>query len=174
MTNGTVRGSSGDGVELRGDQARVEGVRVWSCRGNGIAVGPRGQVSSSITAQNGAAGVTLGLAATAWDSVSFANGNVGFALGVGARVHGSIAHFNGSFGGINGSMSPPDPDSAGLILGNVSYNNEGFGISVVVGVFLDPLPTGYGQNAIFSNTLGTVQGGVEIGTNVCNGNTTCP
>ena len=54
-----------------------------------------------------------------------------------------------------------------LIVGNRVTGNGGFGIVMGAG-------SGYGGNLIGNNTGGTASGGVQMGTNVCNGNTTCP
>ena len=55
----------------------------------------------------------------------------------------------------------------GLVQGNTVYSNSGWGL------FLGE-DSGYTQNVISSNMNGTVTGGVEMGTNACNGTTTCP
>jgi hypothetical protein len=52
------------------------------------------------------------------------------------------------------------------VIGNTVMNNSGNGMSLGAGV-------GYGNNVVNSNG-GTIAGGVEMGTNVCDGNTTCP
>jgi len=52
-------------------------------------------------------------------------------------------------------------------LGNTVSSNTGFGLRLTAA-------DGYGHNVINNNTGGTVTGGIQIDTNVCNGNTTCP
>jgi len=52
------------------------------------------------------------------------------------------------------------------VIGNTVMNNSGNGIALGAGA-------GYGNNVV-NNNGGTIAGGVEMGTNVCDGNTTCP
>jgi hypothetical protein len=52
-------------------------------------------------------------------------------------------------------------------VGNTVAGNTDRGLTLGLG-------TGYGSNVVNDNTGGTVSGGVEIGTNVCDGTTVCP
>lgn len=52
------------------------------------------------------------------------------------------------------------------VIGNTVHGNNGVGLTLGAG-------SGYGDNVINNNT-GTVSGGVQMGVNVCDGNTTCP
>jgi hypothetical protein len=52
------------------------------------------------------------------------------------------------------------------VIGNTSLLNTGFGMVLS--------SAGYAQNVIRSNTGGTVSGGVQMGTNVCDDDTSCP
>ncbi len=67
--------------------------------------------------------------------------------------------------GTGNGIEIDDPSS--LLTGNMVRNNTGVGLRLGGG-------TSYSQNVVDSNTGGTVVGGVQMGTNVCNGNTTCP
>ena len=49
----------------------------------------------------------------------------------------------------------------------MAEGNTGYGLSL-------NYSSGYRDNAMLSNGLGTVSGGVALGQNVCNGDTTCP
>lgn len=53
-----------------------------------------------------------------------------------------------------------------MVIGNTVLNNSGSGISLGAGA-------GYRSNVV-NNNGGTIVGGVQIGVNVCDGNTTCP
>jgi hypothetical protein len=55
------------------------------------------------------------------------------------------------------------------LIGNAARNNGEYGIVTSAAV-------GYGQNVLTGNTLGTISEAtaVEIGTNLCDTNTTCP
>jgi hypothetical protein len=55
----------------------------------------------------------------------------------------------------------------GSAIGNVVASNGNIGMSLASGV-------GYANNVVDNNSVGTVSGGVEMGANVCDGNTTCP
>ena len=55
------------------------------------------------------------------------------------------------------------------MIGNTTIGNGNRGIH-----FGTSSGGGYAQNIIAGNTIGTVSGGVEMGTNLCDGNTTCP
>ena len=56
--------------------------------------------------------------------------------------------------------------SNSMAIGNTVLNNSGLGMSLGTG-------TGYRSNVV-NNNGGTIAGGVQIGANVCDGNTTCP
>jgi hypothetical protein len=53
------------------------------------------------------------------------------------------------------------------VIGNGASFNTGYGLRLGSG-------TGYTDNSMNGNTEGAVFSGVEMGTNVCSGNTTCP
>ena len=56
--------------------------------------------------------------------------------------------------------------SNSTVIGNTVMNNTGNGMALGAG-------TGYRSNVV-NNNGGTIAGGVQIGANVCDGNTTCP
>ena len=55
------------------------------------------------------------------------------------------------------------------VTSNSARQNGAYGLDLAAG-----LGSGYSGNTIDGNTTGTVTGGVEMGTNVCDANTTCP
>lgn len=57
--------------------------------------------------------------------------------------------------------------SSSSVRENMVSDNSGVGLRLSAG-------TGYSQNVVDSNTGGTVISGIQIGTNLCDGNTTCP
>jgi hypothetical protein len=72
---------------------------------------------------------------------------------------GNTAYLNGSDGIVVFAGS--------TVLGNTVRANGGFGLNLNASA-------GYRGNVITSNTTGTVTGGVDMGSNSCNGATTCP
>ena len=87
----------------------------------------------------------------------------GIRLGLGEGVvTGNSVTFNGANGidAFNGST----------LIGNTVRSNTLMGMSLDTGTDA----SGYANNVIRDNGMGTVTGGVEMGANVCNGNTTCP
>jgi hypothetical protein len=52
-------------------------------------------------------------------------------------------------------------------MGNTVRDNSGIGLNLGSN-------TGYTNNVITSNSGGTVSGGIQMGTNLCNTSTTCP
>ena len=60
-----------------------------------------------------------------------------------------------------------DVDRRARIEGVTVENNGGAGIQLIGG-------SGYTDNVVNNNTGGTIVGGVEMGTNVCDTDTTCP
>ena len=90
---------------------------------------------------------------------SGANGGVGIFANAGSVVTRNAVNRNGSHG---------ISTAAGVsVRGNNAYQNLGRGLSLGVG-------SGYGENVITGNTMGTVFGGINAGGNVCNGSLTCP
>jgi len=79
--------------------------------------------------------------------------------GGGSRIEGNTVRDNTGNG--------IEVGTASAVEGNSVAGNSGVGL--VLGA-----NSGYAQNVIDSNAGGTVSGGIEMGTNVCDGNTTCP
>ncbi|HTW88013.1 MAG TPA: right-handed parallel beta-helix repeat-containing protein [Candidatus Binataceae bacterium] len=155
----------------------------------------------SIIGQNSAGGI--GINAPGQTGLTIQNGNIqgmgggGVTVGAGSTV--SSMHITGNGPGIvggascvieNNSVTANSGDginAAGLIRGNVSDGNVGNGItagansSIIgneasgnsgAGIAMQP-SDGFSNNVI--NSAGTtVSGGVDAGSNVCNGSTSCP
>jgi hypothetical protein len=79
--------------------------------------------------------------------------------GNGSRIEGNTVHANTGHG--------IEVGVASAVEGNSVYDNTGVGHVLGAG-------SGYVGNVIDSNRGGTVSGGIQMGTNVCDGNTTCP
>jgi hypothetical protein len=95
------------------------------------------------------------------------NGGFGMQTGGGTVIRGNSVAFNGASVGIGGINA----FGGSTIVHNAVYRNRGVGLN------LDP-DGGYGDNVLTLNNNGAdnpqVAGGLQIGTNVCGTNTTCP
>ena len=177
VANGTIRGMGRDGISVSGKGARIEAVRAISNGARGIAAGSAYVVSSSSAGYNGSWGIS-GYAGVVSNSAAYDNGSNGIHVS-NSTVQGNVTTSNGGSGLWGGQNSAQ---------ANVAVSNGGDGIyctnctvikdrmSVNTGFGLTgSWATGYGGNTIVNNVAGTVSGGCnEIGTNLCQTNTTCP
>jgi hypothetical protein len=203
IRSGTVHGFPGGGLYLfRVDGCQVENVTVTLNGSRGIEVGgscvfsgvivDRNQLAGifhntddpvaadspiddvvtreSVISRNGQEGV-FGLPGTGRERFSlvrsavFSNGLFGIDL----RTEGFVrdcAIFGNTGGGIRIGVNSLQADS-GLLRGNAVRSNGG------PGFILDPGHVGYTQN-VFSGNTGASTGGVQMGTNVCEGDLICP
>jgi len=157
--NGTVSGMGNDGIST-GNDATIENVHVQSNGRYGLIVGGgpgNGIVRGNTATMNGNAGIATGGVV----SGNTANGNhdAGIFCGSGCTVSGNTANDNGSDG-----ISV----STGIANGNSAIYNHGYGLNFT------SIYAGYVSNVLSNNIAGTVNGGTELGDNLCNGSTTCP
>ena len=141
--------------------SRVERVRVAAVPNTGILIGPRGTVTGCTVVQNLIHGINLGDDGSALDNLVFGNKGSGILTGEGVLIRGNISNRNGTGITTNG----------GTVISNTLHSNEGSGLAAPPGGVV-----GYAHNTITANkpTLGGGGTFVEIGTNLCDGNTTCP
>lgn len=182
VRNGTIRGMPGGGVQC-GVGCRVENVTVMSTAGNGISVETAGVVENCIAVGNHVAGIAAG------------SGNAG------SVVQGSTATSNGSAGifvtrsTVRGNTSAHNrgdgifTNQGSTVIENSIYGNNESGLRLASSLAINNNirdnvlfgiegvgDSGYGGNLIEGNG-GTVSGGaaaVEVGANICDGDTTCP
>jgi len=179
IRNGTVRGTGSDGVLLQ-DSSVVEHLRVLGTGGRGIVAGAGSRITASVAEQNAADGISViaGRALIA-DCFVSTNGGDGIRVGESGILSGNVMNLNGDDGidaaaansvtGNNARSNVGDGIVVGAgstVIGNTSLLNTGFGMVLS--------SAGYAQNVIRSNTGGTVSGGVQMGTNVCDDDTSCP
>jgi len=157
VKNGSIIGMADRGVLLQ-DRSEVSHLRVSGNGHNGIQVGAGSTVSGNTANQNAFAGIVAGSGSTVSGNTAYQNGDDGINV-VAANVSGNTAAFN-----LGDGISAVLTSS---VSGNMVSENEGYGL--LLGNF-----TGYHDNTIVINTLGTVLNGVNGGGNVCNSNTTCP
>jgi hypothetical protein len=193
---GTVTGMGGSGVLLLGAAARVERVRAVGNGRTGIDVGLGAVIANCAARGNGESGVRMGGDGVVVATRALGNGFDGFDLGD-AAAWSSSASGNG-FDGIDGStvtiglssLSGNGDDGAEMSRAALAllamFGNAQRGFDA-----LDPFAAGdsairanavSGGDAsggglrgdVFSGSPTTFTDGLEIGTNLCNGNTSCP
>lgn len=193
---GTVTGMGGSGVLLLGAAVRVERVRAIGNGRTGIEVGLGAVIANCAARANGESGVRMGGDGVIVATRALGNGFDGFDL-ADAAAWSSSASGNG-FDGIDGStvtvglssLSGNGVDGADLSTAALAllaiFGNAQRGFDA-----LDPFAAGdsairanavRGGDAsggglrgdVFSGSPTTFTDGLEIGTNLCNGNTSCP
>ncbi len=156
VINGTVRGMGAAGVFSNAFGTLVDGIHVESTGGaspvnggTGIFVS-NGTVTHCTSITNAADGIWENFGTVSLNSVAY-NGLNGIRGGGVVRDNSSINN------GASGILA------AGLAVNNYVYENFGYGISF----------SPYLGNVVASNG-GTVNGGTDMGNNLCNGSKTCP
>lgn len=145
VSNGTVQGAGRWGIFLGGHAARIERVRAQHNGSSGLVVG----------------GNSGGTSGTVRDCTTIRNGTDGIFLGDEGLAEGNVSRWNARHGIL--------PRTASTVVGNTLNANGDWGL-----LNSGSAPSGYAGNVISGNGSGTVSGAVEMGTNLCNGNTTCP
>jgi hypothetical protein len=144
-----------------------EGSTVTNSTARGNSVGfttSWGTTFRGCTAFSNAAGIFILQSGTVTDSSARSNTSHGIQVGVGSTVTNSSTQSNGGSGIVAGSGS--------TLIGNTARDNTGVGLEMFAA------DVGYAQNVLTGNNGGTgnpqVNGGVQLGTNFCDTNTTCP
>jgi hypothetical protein len=200
IRNGSIVGMGRNGVRLAHNSA-VRDLRVSWNRLNGVGGQSGILVTGSLLYQNGGAGIRINAEATITNNVAFENGSTGIECGTGSTVAGNASYNNGARGivtalgsTITGNAASDNADD-GIIAGtgstvtlNAAANNGGDGIQASNDALVQRNTVGanggyglnlasdaaYRENMVVDNTAGTVNGGLNLGDNACNGNTTCP
>ena len=158
VKNGSITGMGAYGV-LLGDQAGVTGLRVRWSRVDGILVNAGSIVSGNIAYQNGSDGIVATGGSAVSGNTVYQNGALGISASFGSTVSGNTVYRNDG-DGISTS-------SGTIVQRNVVRLNGGYGLNL-------GSQSAYLENVITGNTTGTVNGGVNMSSNSCNGTTTCP
>ncbi len=199
VRNGTIREMGGDGVHA-GLQSHVQNVGSFDNGGNGIFAEPGSTVSNNLVGDNLGNGISAGSGSTVSGNTAYLNTKAGLSVGFGATVIGNTARENVESGIVTGSGSTVSGNTAyqngrdgievgpgSTVFGNTAYLNTVDGIFALGGstvhrntVYSNVLfglslisDCSYQENTI-TNNGSTVSGGVNLGSNVCNGTTTCP
>ena len=106
-----------------------------------------------------AGGISLGDESRIADLVAESNGGAGIQVGAVSRVEGSRSTLNAGAGIVTGT------DSA--VTGSTASFNNTHGLVLATG-------SGFSGNILNGNGSGSVSGGVELGPNLCDGDTVCP
>lgn len=170
LTGGVVERSaatlnSGNGIQLTG-AGTVQGC-VADANGSGIVLSAPGAVADSTASNNVLDGINASSGSTITGATVSNNGQDGIDGGSGVTVTGCTATTNGSDGF--------ELSSDSTLGGSTARNNTGFGLLAGNNV-------GFGEDVFNGNNGGaeaqvSVPGGtsiLEIGTNVCQGDTSCP
>lgn len=184
-----------------GGRAQIRNLIVEANRSDGIGVGNRSIISNSTVHQNGLQGISTGNGATVQRTVASSNGSNGIAASSGCTLLSNAAYDNGTDGISTGAGAVVrgnstyqneahgiDANSGSMVSENSAYDNNGDGIEASAGSSvrhnvarlntafgLDlAADVAYSDNTVNQNTGGTVNGGLNLGANSCNGAASCP
>lgn len=178
VLNGTVRGMGSSGVSTGGSGAHVENMHVISNGGVGIVAS--GIVIDNTVNANGSTGISA--VGVIRGNTSFGNAAGGISSSSGATVTGNNASANGTDGifvvegtvsgnTTNGNRDDGIQATSAAVTNNTVLDNSDFGLSLGA-------TAGYAVNNVNdnkgSNTSPQVSGGINLGQNVCGGDTVCP
>jgi len=170
VENSTARANGATGIQLNGS-GTIRGCLAEGNGGSGIGMtgssGTAAVVADSTASGNGIDGIAVLGGSTVTGSVAIANAQDGIQTGPGSTVTGSNARGNGQHGFVLGRAS--------TLTGSTARAN------VVYGLFIEAA-SGFGGNVFEANNGGQeaqvffVLGAssFQLGTNVCQGDTTCP
>jgi len=163
VLNGTIRGMGAEGIRAFHlgvtPGARIEGVTAQGNAADGILCVQACLVLGNLAVANGGAGISTGDGSTVRDNIARHNAGSGI-VADDSTVTNNTSLDNGGDGIVAGNA---------VVIGNAIAENDGYGLMVDVGA------AGYAKNTINNNTMGTVSGtALELGVNVCDGDTACP
>ena len=189
IRNGTIRGAGGSGIQSQlAFYTHIEGVQAIGNGGSGIMVGNFGRVIDSQASRNFRNGIAAVEQSIIRGNVVTRNGNRGIDGGTLSLVENNVITGNKGAGifvvsnvggtAVRGNTVGWNQD-AGIrcevgcsVVGNTVRGNTGIGLMLrPQGISNDT--SGYAGNVIHSSSQ-AVLGGIQIGPNACNGNTTCP
>lgn len=202
VRDGKIAGMGLHGMQL-GEDAQVSHVIASSNRGGGVITSQGSQVSDCIASDNGSTGFGLNGAGSLRDSAATGNLGLGVQVGANGVVRDNLVTGNGSNGITAGNgatvvgNSVRDNGGNGISTSNTAivadnsvHSNDGIGISVGPGSIVRAnaigsntslglsvaggIGVGYVDNVFNGNLGGSIAGGTNLGSNLCNGSTTCP
>lgn len=169
---------------LVGGSSVVQKSRAVRNGSTGIEVGAFSVVSEDVASENAGWGISGSGGSSILSCTSNRNGGVGIAGTLGMTIRNNSVTENGADGifvefvfeaasAITGnSIANNGGDgvqagSGATVLDNAVYSNSNFGLNLGTSA-------GYSNNVVRNNTGGEITGGIQIGTNLCGANTTCP
>lgn len=166
VRDGTIEGFGGHGM-LVAHRSIIRNMHISRHGGLGVASHPESSsimLTNSIVTGNFQGGVALrGRACTVTDSSISDNNFLGLAVGTSSIVRGNTIENTQGIGLIAGSGS--------LVSGNTARENFDLGFELAA-------DAAYRENVLVNNAGGPsdpqVTGGIQIGTNLCGNDTTCP
>jgi hypothetical protein len=193
-----VERNGGSGIDAGSDSVVTES-RAYRNGRTGIEVGDSAVIDDSTSASNRFDGIEAGMASRVTNSTARANGFRGIGT-LGGSIEGCTVHGNAStgirFGGrglvagnsVTSNLSGILVDVGAIVRGNLVAENEAQGIGAVCDTMihantvldngswgLDLCATStYRENTIAGNTDGSVDEGIDLGANACDGTAGCP
>jgi len=179
VRNGSVVGMGSTGISV-GTAGEIAEVHLRWNRTDGVFAGALSTVRDNIANQNGFRGLFVGTGSTVSGNTVSQNASDGIATSFGCTVSGNTTSFNGGDG--------LDIGTGSTVVDNTAYDNDQNGIRVAsdstvqrntvrangsYGLSLSS-STAYRGNVINDNGVGTVNGGINLFSNSCNGTSTCP
>lgn len=186
IRNGDIRGMGDDAISLQNiGGVHVDGVRAVGNAGFGFKLGPRAQITNSLAASNLENGISASTASRVHGSTSMHNGGIGMNLAGGITIVTDSLSINNGNIGLNCGAAETDTCT---IDGVTSSQNENFGMTLgnhailrgsnitanANGQVIFNGEGGYVGNVISGGTPVSGTGAVELGLNLCNGDTSCP
>jgi hypothetical protein len=147
-------------IGIRGHQGSILTDNTAEENKTGLVVIATGTVIGNSARNNTHAGIGVGGGSTVINNTATSNGAAGISVGAQCTVIGNTSIGNGADGIRTGGRGS-------TVIGNTAANNGGHGLKLLS-------PDGYATNVINDNAAGTVSGGIEMGPNVCDGNSACP
>ena len=180
IRNGFIIGMGGRGIWVHsGAGAIVENIHVEHNGGGGIDVDGVGVIKNNRARFNGGIGIRAGLSSHVSDNTVIQSAAEGISVQAVSTVARNSVYISGGAGidAVTGTIVQNSVSTSGgdgivclatcTVLGNKVQSSGGFGLALGT-------HSGYANNVLFANSGGTVSGGIQLGTNMCGSNTTCP
>jgi hypothetical protein len=163
IRNVLVERSGGNGTSnalVAGTGAVVENLVARQNQNGGASVGSFSTIRGSSFTSNGANGLSTGSGCTVVQNSASSNGGDGISVSKNSQIAENSSTLNDG----DGIQTTSDSN----VQRNTVAENAGYGLRIT------GAGTAYRENQIGTNTLGTVLGGVNTGSNLCNGSGICP
>ncbi len=163
IRNVLVERSGGNGTSnalVTSTGAVIENLVARQNQNNGASVGSWSTIRGSSFTSNGVNGLSGGSGCTVVQNSASGNGGDGISVSKNSQIAENSSTLNDG----DGIQTTSDSN----VQRNTVAENAGYGLRIT------GTGTAYRENQIGTNTLGTVLGGVNTGSNLCNGSGICP